>query len=97
MAATHTNEVGKVVIECKAWWEQNGIYLEPTVRESFVRAYGAASDHNELIRGRVEAEIIKESWSLITAFPNILFQAVQLPALSELEAKALGVKDEPDA
>ena len=97
MAATHTDEVGKVVIECQAWWEQNCIYLEPTVRESFVRAYSAASDHNQLVRGRAEAEIIKESWSLITAFPNILFQAVQLPALSELEAKVLGVKNEPAA
>ena len=83
MAATHTDEVGEVVTQCQAWWEQNCIYLEPTVREGFVKAYRAASDHNQLLQERAEVETIKESWSLITAFPNILFQAVQLPALSE--------------
>jgi hypothetical protein len=94
MSATHTDEIGTVVIECQAWWEQNCIYLEPTVREAFVSAYGAAHGHNALMRGRAEVKVITESWSLITGFPNILFQAVQLPTLSELEAKALGVTDE---
>lgn len=93
MAATHTEEVGKVVIECQSWWEQNCIYLEPTVREAFVAAYGAASDHNSLVKGRVEVTLIQSNWKLITCFPNVLFQAIQLPALSELEAKALGVKN----
>lgn len=93
MAATHTEEVGKVVIECQSWWEQNCIYLEPTVREAFVTAYRAASDHNSLVKGRVEVTLIQSNWKLITGFPNVLFQAIQLPALSELEAKALGVKD----
>ena len=93
MAATHTEEVGKVVIECQFWWEQNCIYLEPSVREAFVRAYGAASDHNSLVKGRVEVSIIQSNWKLITEFPNVLFQAIQLPALSELEARALGVED----
>ncbi len=96
VAATYTDEVGTVVIECQAWWEQNCIYLEPTVRESFVRAYRAASDHNQLVQMREQAAIIKNNWSLITEFPDILFQAVQLPALSELEAKVLGIKNEPD-
>ena len=94
MSATHTDEIGTVVIECQTWWEQNCIYLEPAVREAFVSAYRAAHGHSELLRGRAEVKVIKDSWSLVTGFPNILFQAVQLPTLSELEAKALGVTDE---
>jgi hypothetical protein len=93
MCATYTEEIGKVVVECQAWWEQNCIYLEPTVREAFVSAYGAAHGHNALVRSRAEVKIVEESWSLVTGFPNILFKAVQLPTLSELEAKALGVTD----
>ena len=92
MAATHTDDIGKVVIDCQSWWEQNCIYLEPGVREAFVTAYGAANDHNSLVKGRVEVSVIQSNWKSITAFPNVLFQAIQLPALSELEAKALGVQ-----
>ena len=95
MAVTHTNEVGIVVNECQDWWENNCIYLEPKVRESFLQAYSAAGNHNQLVRDRAEAEVVKANWSLITGFPNTLFQAVQLPALSELEAKILGVNNEP--
>jgi len=95
MSATHTDEVGKVVMKCQAWWEMNCVYLEPTVRESFVRAYGAASDHNSYVRGHADADLIEKNWALITVFHNVLFQAIQLPPLSELEAKALGVKNPP--
>ena len=94
MAATHTEDVGRIVIECQSWWEQNCIYLEPSVREAFVTAYGAAHSHNSLVKGRVEISMIQSNWKSITEFPNVLFQAIQLPGLSELEAKALGVKAE---
>lgn len=89
MAATHTDEVGAEVLKCQAWWEQNCIYLEPKVREGFVQAYRAASDHNLLVRSRAEVKLVTDSWSRITAFPDLLFQAIQLPGLSELEAKEL--------
>lgn len=94
MAATHTDDVGKVVFECQSWWEQNCVYLEPAVREGFVTAYRAANDHNSLVKGRTEATLIQSNWTRITHFPNVLFQAIQLPALSELEAKAIGVSGE---
>jgi hypothetical protein len=97
MAAVHTEEIGNVVIECQSWWEQNCIYLEPPVRGAFVTAYGAANDHHALVKSRVEVTLIQSSWRQITDFPNVLFQAVQLPELSELEAKALGVKDSSEA
>jgi hypothetical protein len=93
LAVTHTEEASKVVIECQTWWEENCIYLEPDVREGFLVAYGAANSHNALLKGRAEVSLIQSNWKLITEFPNLLFKAVQLPALSELEAKALGMKE----
>jgi hypothetical protein len=59
---------------------------------SFVSAYAAAQLQQELVHGNAGAELIKENWARVTEFPDILFQAVQLPKLSELEAKSLGVK-----
>ena len=49
---THSEEVGKSVLKCQAWWEANCIYLEPKVRQGFVDAYSAAHSHNQLVRGR---------------------------------------------
>lgn len=94
LTVVHTDEVGSIVVECQSWWEQNCIYLEATVREAFVNAYSSAHGHNALIRSRSDVPDIKESWASIIAFPNVLFKAIQLPALSELEAKALGVSAE---
>lgn len=87
--ATHTKEVGKVVLECQYWWEQNCIYLEPKVRKSFVEAYSAANNHNSLLSSHADAALVKSNWNLITKFPNELFEAIQLPALSELESRIL--------
>ena len=95
LSAVHTEEVGKVVIECQGWWEQNCVYLEPEVRESFVSAYGAAHTHNQFVQGPKDVELIQSNWKMIIEFPNILFRSIQLPALSELEAKSLGVSEEP--
>ncbi len=86
---THTEEVGKSVIECQGWWERNCIYLEPKVRQGFVDAYSAAHSHNQLVRGRANVEDIQKNWARITKFPDILFEAIQLPPLTEGEVKAL--------
>jgi hypothetical protein len=89
MSGTHTQEIGKVVLKCQDWWEKNCLYLEPKVREAFVAAYSAASSHNGHLQARADSKIITENWNLIIAFPNIIFAAIQLPPLSETEAKAL--------
>lgn len=93
--ATHTNEVGPVVIKCQAWWEKNCLYLEPKVREAFVASYSAAHTHTGLLQSRADAKIITDSWNEITSFPNILFEAIQLPALTNVESKALENIDGP--
>jgi hypothetical protein len=95
MAAAHTDEIGKVVLKCQDWWEKNCIYLEAPVREQFVSAYSAANSHNAYVRGRSDVKFIMENWERITKFPDVLFKAVQLPALTELEAKQLGVSEKP--
>src|SRR5512141_2280022 len=95
MAVMHTDEVGQSVIKCQEWWERNCVYLEPTVREGFVSSYSAAHTHNALVRGRTDTKLISENWERFIAFPNLLFKAVQLPALTELEATSLGVNDGP--
>lgn len=97
MFTTHTDEVGKAVVACQSWWEENCVYLEPAVRESFVTAYSAAGDHKALVQGRADIQEIQDSWARITEFPNILFKAIQLPALSELEAKVLGITDKANS
>jgi hypothetical protein len=92
MAATLSEEVGKVVIDCQRWWEQNCIYLEPEVRKAFVVAYSAANMHHSLINCLAEDSVIKANWDLIADFPRALFEAIQLPELSELELRALSLK-----
>jgi hypothetical protein len=86
VAAAYTDQLGKVVIECQSFWEANCLYLEPAVRDAFMEAYSGAHTHGELHRVRADAPLVSEQWSRVTAFPPILFRAIQLPGISELEA-----------
>ena len=89
LGGTYSEEIGEVVLECQAWWEKNCLYLEPKVRDAFVAAYSAAHSHHAYVQTRTDSKIIAENWELITKFPNVLFEAIQLPPLSETETKAL--------
>jgi hypothetical protein len=98
VAATHSDQVDAEALKCQEWWGQNCIYLEPKVREGFVQAYRAARDHNSIVRNRSDSKLVIDNWSRITALPDLIFQAVQLPGLSDLEAKELHLqwpKDSP--
>lgn len=87
----HGPDVGPVVIKLQSWWEQNCLYLEPRVREAFVRAYSAAHTHGTLTRQHADYPALAESWKEITRFPDELFAAVQLPPLSAAELGAVAV------
>lgn len=87
LGAMHSEEVGKVVLECQSWWEQNCLYLEPSVREAFVRAYSAAHVHESLLRSRAEVVVIQNNWSDILAASKAIFDAVNLPPLTEIERR----------
>ena len=89
MATVHSPDVHKTIIECQSWWDQNCVYLEPKVREAFVVAYRAASDRKSLTQPGGDVNAIKENWQKILGFGNSLFEAIQLPSLSELETKSI--------
>ena len=91
--AVYTEEIGSTVQKCQAWWEQNCVYLEPQVRDGFLDAYSAAASHAQLLQGRENVQLVKDNWSRITRFPDILFDAVELPRFNEREQKALNLVD----
>jgi hypothetical protein len=87
--STGHEQAGAAVIECQTWWEQNCLYLEPDVRQAFVVAYSNAQIRDEFVRIRADSQLILEASQKITAFPDILFNAVKLPPMSETETKIL--------
>ena len=82
-------ESGNAVVACQAWWEKNCLYLEPKVRQAFVEAYMNAHLRAEFVRARAESKFITEAWDKVMAFPNVLFESVQLPPLTPTESEAL--------
>jgi hypothetical protein len=85
MSNVHSERIGPTVLKCQDWWERNCLYLEPEVRESFVKSYSAAHGHHVYLLNRSDAELAKANWNDITQFPTVLFKAIKLPPLSELE------------
>ncbi|MGF6575091.1 hypothetical protein ABH945_007220 [Paraburkholderia sp. GAS333] len=87
LAEVHGEKVGPVVLRCQAWWERKCLYLEPTVRDAFVRAYSAASSHHGYTQSRFDVKDVQANWAEIARFPNILFEAIQLPPLQREAAE----------
>lgn len=79
----------KAAIECQDWWINNCLYLEPTVRQSFVDSYTSAIIRNALIECNADKDIVTKTDKKVQDFPNILFAAIQLPSLSDIEEKSL--------
>ena len=94
LGASSPEAAGKAVVACQSWWEKNCLYLEPKVRQAFVEAYSNAHMRAEFLRASADSKYIMDAWAKIIAFPNILFEAVQLPPLTETESKVLGENDE---
>ena len=74
---------------CQSWWEKNCLYLEPKVRQAFVEAYMNAHLRAEFVQARAESRYITGAWEKVMAFPNVLFEAIQLPPLTTTESEAL--------
>lgn len=90
LANTHTENIGATVIKCQTWWENNCLFLEPSVREAFSDAYSAAHMHNALVRGGLPAlQEAKENWNRITKAGQLIVEAVQLPGLTSSEKQQL--------
>jgi hypothetical protein len=84
--AMHTNELMGIVLECQAWWNQNCLFLEETVREDFSVAVFSASTHDNLIRmsqGDFSAKSgVDENWARILKPSTTIQRAMALPAIA---------------
>lgn len=90
IAKAHSEEIGQTVIKCQTWWENNCLFLEPSVREAFSDAYSAAHMHSALLRGGFSArDQAKENWERITKAGQLIVEAVQLPGLTSSERQQL--------
>lgn len=89
LGATYGSDVNAVTRQCQEWWEQNCVFLEPKVRGAFVMAYTAAHSHADLLAAKSDSSVLQSNWQNIMQFPEVLFSAVELPGLSELERKIL--------
>lgn len=84
---THGDKIGPVVLRCQEWWEKNCLYLEASVRDAFVRAYTAAHTHHRYTQALADSKILEENWREISNFPNVLFDAIQLPPIRHEDAE----------
>jgi len=87
LSKAHTDDVGPIVRDCQQWWERNCLYLTADARDSFNRAYFAASQHHKMVKERVDADAVKRNWADITKAGTDLVAGVELPPLGEREAK----------
>jgi hypothetical protein len=79
------DEMEEVAKECSDWWNLNCLYLEPEVRQ----AYLDAVNQEHMRRATRSVGGLTEHLDKMFAFPNLLFKAIQLPPLSDVEQNAL--------
>ena len=89
IGAAHSDDVHSLVLECQDWWEKNCLYLSAETRDSFNRAYFAASSHRELTRARVGADEVKANWALLMKAGDDIVAGVQLPSLGMRESESV--------
>jgi len=89
LAGAHSTEVHIIVLECQDWWDKNCLYLSSKARDSFNRAYSAASVHPNLLQTKVEADIITKNWQLILNAGEDLVSGVELPSLGTRETESV--------
>lgn len=95
VANTHTENIGKTVIKCQAWWENNCLFLEPSAREAFSDAYSAAHMHSALVQGGLPVlHEAKDNWQRITKAGQLIVEAVQLPGLTSTEKQQLAESEQ---
>ena len=88
VGSAHSENANAVVLECQEWWNNNCLYLSAAARDSFNRAYFAASSHRELARSRVDAEEVKANWALLLKAGEDIVAGANLPSLGAREAES---------
>ena len=89
----HSDDIGKVVMECQSWWVENSLYLDPDARKAFRSALFAANNNRDFLVGPRDAEHIKlinDNWREIMEAGAIIEAAVNLPSLAESEIRRPG-------
>ena len=89
VGAAHSEGVYPIVLECQDWWEKSCLYLDAETRDSFNRAYFAASSHRKLTHARADSEVMMANWALLMKAGDDIVAGVQLPSLGERESESV--------
>lgn len=81
----------KIVEKSRNWWNHNCVYLEPKVRDGFLDAINQEYMHRARMAANPQdaTQIISDHMGKMFAFPNLLFEAIQLPPLAEVAIKEM--------
>ena len=88
VGAAHSEGVHSVVLECQDWWGKSCLYLDAETRDSFNRAYFAASSHRELTHTHADSEVVMANWALLMKAGDDIVAGVQLPTLGKRESES---------
>ena len=85
------SDMDKIAEDCRDWWNHNCVYLEPKVRDGFLDAINQEYKHRARMASNPQdvTEIISDHMGKMFAFPNLLFEAIQLPPLAEVAIKEM--------
>ncbi len=79
-------ELESRIAACLEWYNDNGLYLEPSARTAFWSAYYATLNyHSGVRREPYDPKGFKEDWTTITSALNSIAEAVGLPPLRDEE------------
>ena len=85
------SDMDKIVEKCRDWWNHHCVYLEPKVRDGFLDAINQEYMHRARMASNPHdaTKMISDHMGKMFAFPNLLFEAIQLPPLAEVALKEL--------
>ncbi len=92
--SVYTDDVGKKVDECRAWWVEHCVYLGSEVRDAFLAALLAAQQHREILLS--EREYAKTNWARVESLGRLILKDAGLPGFGFTEeGNVLRDKAEP--
>ncbi|MFC5480563.1 hypothetical protein [Massilia suwonensis] len=90
LASADNSKIVRAYYDCRTWYYENCLYLEPEVRVAFCLAFSHALQVNVLREEEGDnEEEIERLWKDVIDFPDVLVKAVQLPALNPEEREQI--------
>lgn len=74
------------------WWDRNCLYLQPEVRQAFIDTCNHETRRIELNKIAGTSAEANEEFMRLFDFPEILFNAIQLPGLTDSEKRGMAGK-----